>query len=89
MMASSSTSPTVYPRPEHCKDPGNIPSNCVFIMYHGTRAGNVQSILEDGFRCSSNGMLGRGVYVSTDPTKANDYGDVTLTLFVYTRQVRQ
>ncbi|KAL7377894.1 hypothetical protein ABVT39_005812 [Epinephelus coioides] len=36
------------------------------IMYHGTTRGNAQSILANGFRQSSDGMLGRGVYLCRD-----------------------
>ena len=58
---------------------------CGYIMYHGTRSENVDSILSNGFRRSRIGMLGRGVYVSKDHQKTETvYGDVTLKLIVYT-----
>ncbi|CAE7224056.1 unnamed protein product [Symbiodinium natans] len=47
-------------------------------MYHGTTAANAQSILENGFKPSSNGMLGKGVYVSADIEKAKRYGHSVL-----------
>lgn len=36
------------------------------IVYHGTTSGNARSILASGFRQSSDGMLGRGVYLCRD-----------------------
>lgn len=51
-------------------------------MYHGTSAANVQSIKQNGFRPSSSGMLGPGVYVSRDRQKAEKYGDTVLELDV-------
>lgn len=38
----------------------------VYIMYHGTFFLAALKILQEGFRPSSNGMLGRGVYLSRD-----------------------
>ncbi len=63
-------------------------SEKVYIMYHGTKAQNVASILDGGFRVSENGMLGRGVYVSTDINKTLNYGDVTLKLLVWVGETR-
>ncbi|CAJ1075605.1 hypothetical protein PFLUV_G00181530 [Xyrichtys novacula] len=44
-----------------------------YIMYHGTTRQAAQSILATGFRQSSDGMLGRGVYLSRDLEKARRY----------------
>ncbi|KAK2837419.1 hypothetical protein Q5P01_014631 [Channa striata] len=45
----------------------------VYTMYHGTSVANAKLIISDGFKQSSGGMLGRGVYVSRDQTKAERY----------------
>ncbi|XP_078516565.1 uncharacterized protein LOC144781534 [Lissotriton helveticus] len=44
-----------------------------FIMYHGTSVPAAFSILNNGFKPSQGGMLGRGVYVSRDIRKAQAY----------------
>ncbi|KAM3598185.1 uncharacterized protein V6R79_014687 [Siganus canaliculatus] len=44
-----------------------------YVMYHGTSSRNAQSIVAAGFRPSSGGMLGRGVYLSRDLDKASRY----------------
>ena len=43
-------------------------------MYHGTTRSNARSIKREGFRPSSSGMLGPGVYCSRDINKARQYG---------------
>ena len=43
-------------------------------MYHGTTRSNARSIQREGFRPSSGGMLGPGVYCSRDINKARQYG---------------
>uniref|UniRef100_A0A3Q4GRC4 Poly [ADP-ribose] polymerase n=1 Tax=Neolamprologus brichardi TaxID=32507 RepID=A0A3Q4GRC4_NEOBR len=45
----------------------------IYVMYHGTTSANARSILASGFRRSSGGMLGRGVYLSRDLEKASRY----------------
>ncbi|XP_063075932.1 uncharacterized protein LOC134465963 [Engraulis encrasicolus] len=45
----------------------------VFIMYHGTTMQVAQMIKHAGFHPSSDGMLGRGVYVSRSFRKASRY----------------
>ena len=42
-------------------------------MYHGTTRANARSIKTSGFRQSSGGMLGPGVYISRDLQKASRY----------------
>uniref|UniRef100_A0A3B3C4B8 PARP catalytic domain-containing protein n=1 Tax=Oryzias melastigma TaxID=30732 RepID=A0A3B3C4B8_ORYME len=44
-----------------------------YVMYHGTTGANAGSIRNNGFRRSSNGMLGPGVYLSRDLEKARRY----------------
>ena len=62
----------------------------VYIMYHGTSPDNALCILKEGFKPSTvtstvHGMLlGQGVYVSRDMSKAIRYGKVVLKLLVYT-----
>lgn len=45
----------------------------VYQMYHGTSIASARLIISSGFRQSSKGMLGRGVYVSRDIKKASRY----------------
>lgn len=45
----------------------------VYTMYHGTSVANARSIIANGFRQSTKGMLGRGVYVSRNKKKAELY----------------
>ncbi|XP_030273128.1 uncharacterized protein LOC115581824 [Sparus aurata] len=45
----------------------------VYTMYHGTSVANARLIIANGFRQSSGGMLGKGVYVSRDRKKAERY----------------
>eukprot|EP00435_Cladocopium_sp_Y103_P048484 s319_g14.t1 len=42
--------------------------------YHATQWSNIQSIRENGLRVSTQGMLGRGVYISRDLNKVWGYG---------------
>ncbi|KAK7163432.1 hypothetical protein R3I93_007477 [Phoxinus phoxinus] len=42
-------------------------------MYHGTTMANAQKIRSEGFRPSSDGMLGYGVYLSRSQEKASRY----------------
>ncbi|KAG8569283.1 hypothetical protein GDO81_014341 [Engystomops pustulosus] len=44
-----------------------------YTMYHGTKVPAAYSILRNGFRVSTGGMLGEGVYVSRDIEKASKY----------------
>ncbi|KAM9746264.1 uncharacterized protein ACNS7B_010314 [Menidia menidia] len=53
---------------------GHRPSNGqTYVMYHGTTREAARSIKASGFRQSSDGMLGRGVYLSRDLEKASRY----------------
>ncbi|KAM9360137.1 uncharacterized protein ABDE67_000761 [Symphorus nematophorus] len=45
----------------------------VYKMYHGTSVANAQLIIANGFKQSTGGMLGPGVYVSRDIRKASNY----------------
>ena len=44
-----------------------------YVMYHGTTTANARAIKASGFRQSSGGMLGPGVYLSRDLDKASRY----------------
>ena len=60
-----------------------------FVMYHATRADNVESILANGFRESTSGMLGPGLYVSRDIENTRSYdGGVCFKLLVYTGKTK-
>ena len=52
-------------------------------MFHATDRDNVESILDNGFRPSTSGMLGPGLYVSRDINKTKNYGEVCFKLLVY------
>lgn len=45
----------------------------IYTMYHGTSVAGARSIIANGFKQSSGGMLGRGVYVSRNKKKAAHY----------------
>lgn len=45
----------------------------VYTMYHGTSIANARLIIANGFQQSQKGMLGKGVYVSRDKSKAQRY----------------
>ena len=58
-------------------------------FYHGTSKSNAESIQRNGFRPSTDGMLGRGVYVTDDITKARKHGDTVLELSVRLGKVKK
>ncbi|CAN2391842.1 Grass carp reovirus (GCRV)-induced gene, partial [Pristimantis euphronides] len=45
----------------------------IYVMYHGTTLDAAIQIIQDGFKRSQNGLLGKGVYVSRDIQKAACY----------------
>ncbi|KAM3922921.1 uncharacterized protein RB166_011988 [Leptodactylus fuscus] len=45
----------------------------IYVMYHGTTLEAAMQIIENGFKRSRGGMLGKGVYVSRDINKAANY----------------
>lgn len=45
----------------------------IYTMYHGTSVANARLIIANGIQQSSKGMLGKGVYVSRDRSKAERY----------------
>eukprot|EP00438_Fugacium_kawagutii_P015368 Skav225128 [mRNA] locus=scaffold1056:6372:6962:+ [translate_table: standard] len=49
------------------------PRDTVIRAYHGTSQNNAESIRRNGFRPSSEGMLGPGVYISRDLNKVRRY----------------
>lgn len=48
-------------------------SRGVYKMFHGTSVASARLIIANGFQPSSSGLLGKGVYVSRDKTKASAY----------------
>lgn len=56
--------------PVASQPPGN---SRIYTMYHGTTVANARLIIAHGFRQSEQGILGKGVYVSRDLTKAQRY----------------
>ena len=61
----------------------------IYVMYHATDKDNVQSILDNGFRPSTSGMLGPGLYLSRDINKTRNYGNVCFKLLVYTGRTKR
>ena len=61
----------------------------VYTMYHGTSATAASLIELEGFRPSSDGMLGPGVYLSREPRKARKYGPVLLECEVLIGNVKR
>jgi hypothetical protein len=51
-------------------------------MYHGTTEKAAKQIIEQGFLPSQNGLLGEGVYMTRDVTKAKNYGPVIIEALV-------
>ncbi|KAM6930701.1 GCRV-induced gene 2p [Xenentodon cancila] len=45
----------------------------IYTMFHGTSIASARLIIANGFKQSSGGMLGKGVYVSRDRKKAANY----------------
>ena len=60
-----------------------------YVMYHATKKENVSSILTNGFRESTGGMLGPGFYVNRDIDKTRAYGDVCFKLLVYVGSTKE
>ncbi|KAI4890571.1 hypothetical protein NFI96_002082 [Prochilodus magdalenae] len=48
-------------------------SGRVYTMYHGTHINNARAIITGGFKPSTGGLLGKGVYVSRNIDKAKCY----------------
>lgn len=48
-------------------------NRAIYTMYHGTSVASARLIIASGFKQSRGGMLGMGVYVSRDQTKAQRY----------------
>ena len=57
----------------HLADDQTPTDNHVYVMYHGTRPVHADDIERYGFLPSKDGMLGAGVYLSRDITKAAHY----------------
>ena len=72
----------------HGSDAWHDDGNRVRTFFHGTDAEAAKKILRYGFKESSSGMLGPGVYMSTDLSKAQAYGNVILSLKVQCRKTK-
>jgi hypothetical protein len=57
--------------------------------YHGTDPDSARSIIANGFRASTDGMLGAGVYWSDQDSKAKAYGTAILRLRVRPGKVKR
>ena len=57
-------------------------------MYHGTSVPSARLIIDNGFKPSSGGMLGKGVYVSRDKKKASAYPPKTQDRVIFELRVR-
>lgn len=60
----------------------------VYEMFHGTDPSAARSIQQGGFRPSTGGMLGAGVYLSRDVRKARGYGSIVLKCVVNVGKVK-
>ena len=54
----------------------------VYMMYHGTTPERAALIEQGGFKASTQGLLGPGVYVSRDVRKSRMYGSTILEVMV-------
>ncbi|XP_020384979.1 uncharacterized protein LOC109929805 [Rhincodon typus] len=63
----------------HLKSGQELINGRGYTMYHGTHKNNAASIIQSGFVPSQDGLLGAGVYVSRDVTKAKAYPKQTAT----------
>ena len=70
MWAENDFPPPGQPRLASFDAPGD---NRVYTMYHGTSKQVAAIIMKTGFKQSSGGMLGQGVYLSRDLQKASRY----------------
>ena len=61
----------------------------IYVMFHATKNECAKKILEEGFRPSTHGMLGPGLYLSRDIEKTRSYGDVCFKLLVYTGKTKR
>ena len=68
--------PTLLLEGEQAKDGG------LYIMYHGTSPEVAALIEQGGFKASTQGLLGPGVYVSRDVRKCRKYGSTILEVIV-------
>ncbi|XP_078055280.1 GCRV-induced gene 2o [Mustelus asterias] len=64
---------TIYDNNHHLQSNQEPMNGTEYTMYHGTSVSNALSIIQYGFKQSSKGMLGPGVYVSRDKEKAKRY----------------
>lgn len=62
-----------YDGDHHLKAEQEAKSGRLYTMYHGTGLQSARHIIQNGFRQSSDGMLGAGVYVSRNQKKAERY----------------
>nr|UUW46980.1 Gig2-2 [Platichthys stellatus] len=69
-------------------------NDLIYVMYHGTTRACATDIQKSGFRPSSDGMLGCGVYLSRDLQKASrypinhpEYDRVVITVLVHVGKV--
>uniref|UniRef100_A0A672LVZ2 Grass carp reovirus (GCRV)-induced gene 2p n=1 Tax=Sinocyclocheilus grahami TaxID=75366 RepID=A0A672LVZ2_SINGR len=70
MWAEDDLGPEALPCLESYREPAD---GQVYRMYHGTSRGAAENIKREGFRQSSDGMFGPGVYLSRDLQKASRY----------------
>lgn len=74
LAAGAEGSPIVAGEQPRLLDPREMPrDDCPYIMYHGTSVEAAAQIEVHGFEASADGMLGAGVYLSRDVTKASHY----------------
>ena len=61
----------------------------VYVMYHATSRENALNILKKGFKPSTQGLLGPGLYLSRDINKTKSYGQVCFKVLAYTGKTKK
>lgn len=63
----------IYDDDQHLNAEQEPQQGRLYTMYHGTKVQTAREIITKGFRQSSDGMLGPGVYISRNQKKAERY----------------
>ena len=83
-------------KPVFCKTDADGVEHNIYVMYHATPVRNVKNILDDGFKLSTGGIQGPGLYLSMETDRSRGYGvkrpgdrGVCLKVLVYTGKVKK
>merc|ERR1712037_1000115 len=82
--------------PVFCKTDADGVEHSIYVMYHATPVRNVKNILDDGFKLSTGGIQGPGLYLSMETDRSRGYGvkrpgdrGVCLKMLVYAGKVKK